>query len=51
MGSSRLVLITWMPVLDTMGYSPASLPMAWPWMPKALGMEGPVTSASRMPTW
>ena len=30
---------------------PSSLPAARVWMPKALGMEGPVISASRMPTF
>ena len=47
---SRLVDMIWMPVREVEGYRPASLPMACPWTPKALGMEGPVTSASRMPT-
>ena len=43
--------MTWMPVLDSMGSRAFSVPMAWPWTPKALGMEGPVMSASIMPTW
>ena len=42
--------MTSMPVEDSQGTMPASVPAACAWMPKALGMDGPVTSASRIPT-
>jgi hypothetical protein len=42
----RLRLISLTPVLVSTGRIPSSLPMARSWMPKALGMEGPVISAS-----
>ena len=46
----RLMDITWMPDWVSAGYRPD---WSAPWhsdTPKALGMEGPVISASRMPT-
>ena len=46
--SSRFTLISWMPVSVCTGRMASSEPTARPWMPKHLGMEGPVTSASRM---
>ena len=48
---SRFRLITSMPVLVLTGRMPASVPMAFSLMPNALGMDGPVMSASRMPTF
>ena len=38
-----------MPVLETAGSRVCPSPLARSWMPKALGMEGPVMSASRIP--
>ena len=46
---SRFKLITSMPVLVLTGRMPVSVPMAFSLMPNALGMDGPVMSASRMP--
>ena len=37
------------PVLLLAGSSPHSLLMAFSWMPKSFGMDGPVISASKMP--
>ena len=42
------MLIIWMPVLDSEENRASSVPVALSWMPKAWGMEGPVTSASKM---
>ena len=42
--------MTLMPMRDSMGNTPRSVMRAWPWSPKAFGIEGPVTSASRMAT-
>ena len=42
--------MSWMPVSVSTGSIPRSSAMARRWTPKALGMEGPVTSASRTPT-
>ena len=39
-----------MPPAVTAGSMPASLPVAFSWMPKAVGIEGPVISASKMAT-
>ena len=39
-----------MPPAVTAGSMPSSVPVAFSWMPKAVGMEGPVMSASRMAT-
>ena len=49
--TSRLMLITSMPIRLWMGQQPLSSAMARPWMPNSLGMDGPVISASRMPQW
>ena len=45
---SRLTDITSMPVVEEGGISPISLPVTLSLMPKALGIEGPVMSASRI---
>ena len=49
--TSRLMLITSMPIRLWMGQQPWLSAMARPWMPNSLGMDGPVMSASRMPQW
>ena len=51
LSSSRLMLISSIPVLVGTGIMPRSSPMARSWTPKALGMEGPVMSASRIPAF
>ena len=38
------------PSFASLGKIPASLPFAVSWMPYIFGMEGPVISASRIPT-
>ena len=43
--------MTSMPVSDTAGLMPRSEPVARSWRLKAVGMEGPVMSASRMATF
>ena len=42
--------ITLMPMWVSSGMIPMALPRAFRVMPKALGMEGPVISASKTPT-
>ena len=42
--------MSWMPEEVGTGSIPRSSAMARWWTPKTLGMEGPVTSASRTPT-
>ena len=46
--SSRLTLITRMPVFVSIGKMPSALPSARPCSPNILGIDGPVTSASRI---
>ena len=46
--SSRFTDMSWMPVAVDTGMMASDVPAARPWMPKALGMDGPVMSASRM---
>ena len=48
--SSRFTLISWMPVPVMTGRMASSVATARPWIPKALGMEGPVMSASSTAT-
>ena len=43
--------MTSIPPRDFTGISPISLAYAFSWMPKALGMEGPVISASMTAEW
>lgn len=47
-GRSSLMLMVSMPVFVLTGNRPSSLPMAFSWMPKHFGIDGPVMSASRM---
>ena len=49
--TSRLMLMTSMPIRLWMGQQPWLSAMARPWMPNSFGMDGPVMSASRMPQW
>ena len=50
-GKSRFRLITSMPVVVRTGKMPVSLPSAFCFRPNSRGMDGPVMSASRMPTF
>ncbi len=43
--------ISSMPVSVTAGKIPISLPIAFSWMPKDFGIDGPVISASRIATF
>ncbi len=48
--SKRLLEMTLIPVDEVLGYNPSRFPRALSLIPKILGIEGPVTSASNMPT-
>ena len=50
MADSRFRDMSLTPPAVTAGSMPASVPVAFWWMPKAVGMEGPVMSASRTAT-
>ena len=50
-GSMRLVDITLMPLCVWPGRMPSASAVSGFVMPKVFGMDGPVTSASRMPTF
>ena len=50
LGSSRFRDTSSMPVALTAGIRPSSSLDNWPWTPKALGIDGPVISASNIAT-